>query len=307
MGRLAVGFILDVVAIARGRRDLLDALLLATIVQANTQPLAARAEAATAASDEGRRPVSVNALAASLKLPFETVRRRVRRLALRRLCRTVDGGVIVPARVLASPEYLKSSFQGYERMRAFYYDLKGLGFLAALPPPSVELGAELAPLGAVTRIATDYVLRVVDTIMTTLGDPLEGLILLMVLRCNTEHFSAEQRGGAGADAEDFVADDLRRPARVSEVARRLGLPGETVRRHAAALIHRGLCARTAEGLVVPAEALARPAFIALMGENLSNLQRMFGGLSQLGVLQAWDDLDPRADAPGPAPRIPQNG
>jgi DNA-binding Lrp family transcriptional regulator len=301
-----------VVAIARGRRDLLDALLLATVIQANEAPVIRQADlqvkyagADAPLPDGARRPVSINALAGSLRLPFETVRRRVRRLALRRLCRIVDGGVIVPTRVVASPDYLKSTFNGYERLRAFYYEMRDLGFLPALPPPTVELSAELAPLRAVARLATDYVLRVVDTIMTNLGDPLAGLILLEVLRSNTEQFSSEMRGGAGTLPQDFVPDELRRPVRVAVVARRLGLPTETVRRHAGELIERGLCAKTPEGLVVPAQALARPAFVALMGENLINLQRMFGGLAQLGVLRAWDDLNPPVQ-PAVA-RIPQNG
>ncbi|THD79952.1 MAG: ArsR family transcriptional regulator [Phenylobacterium sp.] len=162
------------------------------------------------------------------------------------------------------------------------------------PPPTVELSAELAPLRAVARLSTDYVLRVVETVMSALGDLLEGLILITVVRCNTEHLSASQRGGAGTTPQDFVTDSLRRPVRVSTIAWRLGLPMETVRRHAAGLVDRGLCVKTRGGLIAPAEALARPAFIQFMAENLINLHRMFAGLAQLGVLQAWDDLNPRS-------------
>ncbi|MDE2488763.1 MAG: ArsR family transcriptional regulator [Alphaproteobacteria bacterium] len=154
----------------------------------------------------------------------------------------------------------------------------------------------MAPLGAVNRLSTDYVLRVVDTIMSHLGDPLEGLILLALLHGNTEHLSSDVRGGAGTGAEDFVSDAMRRPVRVAEIARRLRLPAETVRRHAGGLLERELCARTPDGLMIPAATLARPAIIALMGENLINLQRMFASLAQLGVLRAWDDLRPTAES-----------
>lgn len=310
-GRLAMAFVLDVVAIARGKRDLLDALLLSTIVQANVAPISrqpdlqmAYAGADAPPPDELRRPVSINAVAGSLQMPFETARRRIQKLSQKKLCQIVDGGVIVPAEVLLSPEYLKSSFAGYERLRAFYYELRDLGVLPPLPPPTVELSAELAPLRAVARLATDYVLRVVETVMSALGDLLEGLILIAVVRANTEDLSAEERGADGASAADFVPDARRKPVRISAVARRLGLPMETVRRHTAGLLERGLCIKVGGGLIAPAEALARPAFLAFMAENLINLHRMFAGLAQLGVLRAWDDLNPRA---GSGAGIPQNG
>ena len=300
MGRLAMAFVLDVVAIVRGRRDLVDALLLATIVQANTAAISGDAQLQVAfagvdhpPSDDLRSPVSVEAVARSLQMPVEDVRRRTQRLAQKRLCQQVDGGIIVPTAILMTPEYLKSSFEGYERLRAFYYELRDQGVLPDLPPPTVELSAELAPLRAVARLSTDYVLRFVETVMTALGDLLQGLILITVVRCNTEHLSASQRGGEGATAQDFVPDSLRRPVRLSTIAGRLGLPMESVRRHAAHLVERGLCVKAGGGLIAPAEALAQPAFIAFMAGNLINLASMFASLAQLGVLQAWDDLNPR--------------
>jgi DNA-binding Lrp family transcriptional regulator len=311
-GRLAMAFLLDVVEIVRGRRDLIDALLLSTILQSNLAPVGREPElqlafdAEAAPSDDLRRPVSLEAVAQALRLPIETVRHRVQRLAQKRLCQLVEGGVIVPTAALMTPERLKSSFAGYERLRAFYYELRDLGILPDLPPPSVELSAEIAPLRAVARLATDYVLGVVETVMGALGDPVEGLILLTVVRCNIEQLSADQRGGEGAAPQDFVTDELRRPVRVGIVARRLGLAKETVRRHAARLVERGLCVKARGGLVAPAQALARPDFLACMAGALINLHRMFAALAQLGVLRAWDDLNPARPPPRVA-GIPQNG
>ncbi|HEV2530094.1 hypothetical protein [Phenylobacterium sp.] len=296
--RLAMAYLLDAVAIFRGEDHLLDALLISAISQANVAPITRQADLQVtyaapdaAPPDDMRRPVSVNALASSLNLPFETVRRRVRGLLDRGICEPGDGGVIVPTRVVTSPEYYRYTFLGYERLRAFYYQLRDLDLLKDLPPASVELGEDVTPLRTVARVANDYALRVIDTVMRALGDLLTGIILIEVLRNNTEHLGPDLRGGEGLSPDDFVPDALRRPVSITAVARRIGLPIETVRRHAAELLERGLCVRVKGGLVVPTQALARPAMVAFSSENLANLHRMFAALSQLGVLAVWDQLD----------------
>lgn len=202
--RLAMAYLLDVIAIFRGERHLLDLLLFSTISQANVTTITRQADLQVAYAapdhpppDSMRRPVSVNALATSLGLPFETVRRRVRGLVDQGLCRAVEGGVIVPTAVVNSPQYFEDSFRGYERLRAFYYQLRGLGLLKALPPPSVELGADVVPLRTVARVSTDYALRVIETMMRALGDLLAGVILTEIVRGNTEHLPFDMRGGEG--------------------------------------------------------------------------------------------------------------
>jgi hypothetical protein len=306
-GRLGTGYVLDIAAIVRGKRELLDALIIAAIVHANTAAIAAEPDlqAALAAGeapppDELRRPVSVEAVAEALKIPAEEVRWRIRRLVRRKLCVPVDGGVIVPTRFLSTPDYLKSSFDGYERLRAFYYQLRDLGLLANLPPPTLELSTELAPLRVVSRLATEYLLRVLESLTEPIGDPLAGLVLLMIFYANVEQLALDVRGGRRLTVEDMVSDAQRRPVRTGAIAERLGLPGSTVRRYVADLLARGFCVQVRGGLVAPAEALARPAFVACVAANLINLQRMFAGLAQLGVLQAWDDLNPSANTLEPA-------
>lgn len=300
--RLAMAYLLDVIAIFRGEHHLLDLLLFSTISQANVTTITRQADLQVAYAapdhpppDSMRRPVSVNALATSLGLPFETVRRRVHGLIDQGICRAVEGGVIVPTAVVNSPQYFRDSFRGYERLRAFYYQLRDLGLLKDLPPPSVELGPELVPLRTVARLSTDYALRVIETMMRALGDLLAGIILTEVVRSNVEHLPNDLRGGEGVAPEDFVADKRRRPVSISAVAHRLGLPGETVRRHTAELLARGLCVRVKGGLVVPAEALARPPLVAFNAENCVNLHRMFTALAQLGVLAVWDRLSASAE------------
>ena len=88
IGRASIGFLLDTFAASRAGGDVVDPLILAVILEANIAPVTNDPQLAPkyAALDDPppedlRRAVSINAVAASLRLPYETVRRRVGRLA----------------------------------------------------------------------------------------------------------------------------------------------------------------------------------------------------------------------------------
>ncbi len=293
--RASVAFILDLIQIGRDGRHPLDALLLSTIVQANVAPISGRADLQVAFADadapppdEMRRPVSVNALASSLRLPFESVRRRVHGLQRSGLCRLSRDGVIVPTEILTHPTYLAGAFQAYERLRRLHGDLRRLGVLDDLPPPSVELARGLVPVRTVARLVSDYMLRAMDVAHTEFGDMISCLLLLEIFRANTEHVGATLAPELAR--EDGLLDDRhRRPVRQTELARRLGLPAETARRHLLALQELGYVERRSGGLIVTAYALGRPRVVRFAAENALHLRRMFAQLSQLGVLAIWDD------------------
>jgi DNA-binding Lrp family transcriptional regulator len=292
-GRLSIAFLLDVIDLGRGDRALIDGLLLIGIVQANVslvtrEPDLQRTYAAydTPPPDALRRAVSVSAIANSLRLPYETVRRRVAGLERKGLCVVDERGVYVPNRVLTSPEHMAGSFAVFERLRQLYYRLKDLGVLRSFPEADPQPPVDL--VRAIMRVFGDYFLRTVDAVSRGVGDLMAGLVLLGVLTANTEHLPDHEAGADGAEAEAFVPDSLRRPVSVAALARRLRLPEETVRRHASQLVADGRCARAPQGYLIPGAVLARPLWVALMGENLSHLNRMFSDLAHLGVLAAWD-------------------
>jgi hypothetical protein len=302
--RLTAAYLLDTVAIVRGGEGhVIDTLLASAIIQANVAEIGQHAdlqvqyaESDALPTDDMRRPVSMNALAASLGIPFETVRRRVSAMVKSGHCAFADGGVIVPTAVLARPHYYVQAFRAYERLRAFYYELRDLGLLPELPPPSVDLAGGTFPVRAVSRLAGSYVLRIVEMMGSagTLaeGDLVDTLILLEVFRSNVEHVPHDNRGGEGFEIGDMIRDDQRRPVAVSALARRVGLPLETVRRRVASLKTRGACRRVSGGLIIPADALANSTLPRALAGNAANLARLFGSLSRLGVLQIWDTLPP---------------
>jgi hypothetical protein len=290
VNRLAAPCIIDAMMVGRRDRDFHDALILLAVVQANVAPLMRDGEVQRAYAspdapppDELRRPVSMNAIAQSLRLPYETVRRRLLRLAAADACEISPHGVIVPTRELASPAHTAALFAVWEQIRRLYYRLRDLGALDALvqpaslnePPTSDE-----PPLRAVIRIASDYMLRAVDNVGGQFDGLISGLVWFTVMSANREHL------------EGLEELSPPRPASVSAIAGRLTAPIETVRRHANELIAAELCQRTRGGLIVPAEVLARPQTLRVMQTNFTDLQRMFSAFAQFGVLAEWDRQSP---------------
>ncbi|MCR5878763.1 hypothetical protein [Phenylobacterium sp. J367] len=275
---------------------MLDTLILIAVVQSNVAPLNRNADLALTYADyEGvppddlRRRVSISAIAQSLRQPYETVRRRITALAAQGHCVVTPHGVYVPAERVSSPEHHRMLQDSYERVRTFYLRLRDLGMLTDLPNPAPRSAVAAGePVRAVARASSDYALRVLDLTVTHVGDVVRGLILLTILSCNTEHLTDEQRGGDQAGAEGFVPDALRRPVRIATIGESLGVPEETTRRHANRLVADGLVVRVADGLIVPAEVLARPAFMHLMAENQAYVRRMFEVLARLGILAEWE-------------------
>ena len=297
--RLTIATVLDIISIARADRHVLDTLLVCTITQSNIAPVnqqgdlqVAYAGADEAPPDEIRRPISINALATSLGLPFETVRRRVKGLVTSGICVLRDGGLIVPTEALSSPGHVENLAAIYERLRAFYYDMRDLGLTGQLPPATVRHDPDALPLRTTARLVTEFNLRLVDRLMHHLGDAVNVLIILETFRSNTEAFKRDLQGGDSYDAADLIPDRLRAPIRNAALAQKLGLPQETVRRHVEELIKAGKIQRIQGGLIVPAEAMAQPALRAGLAESLANLQRLFASMSQLGVLDLWDGLNP---------------
>ncbi|MEH3035739.1 MAG: ArsR family transcriptional regulator [Sphingomonas adhaesiva] len=83
--------------------------------------------------DDLRKPVSVRALAQELDIPFETVRRRVAALEEAGVVLRGARGVIVPGRMLRTPEHLANN----RRITAHFDQL--LGTLAALARPAARV------------------------------------------------------------------------------------------------------------------------------------------------------------------------
>lgn len=298
LGRISVAFILDIVDACRMEREFLDALVILAIVQANVGPVAgdpdlqrAYADYDSPPPDALRRPVSISAVAQSLKLPYETVRRRVSQLADEPGFELTPQGVLVSQEMLNTPAHHAAIVTNYELIRDFYLRLRALGVLDEVAASAVPAQPGAPPaVRAVARVSSDYMLRIIDLLTTHIGDLVRGLVFLAVLRANTEHFADDDSGSDEGGAASFLPDELRRPVSVAALSSRLGVPHETARRHAARLVEDRFCVRSRDGLIVPAHVLARPNFIRLMGDNNNYVRRMYSQLAKVGVVAEWERL-----------------
>jgi hypothetical protein len=281
VGGLSFPFMLDQVAGGVAGLKPLDALLVLAVNQANIAPLTRDPDARqrygrldAPAPDDERRPASVNAIAASLDLPFETVRRRLKGLEAAGVCQGGPSGVIVPASFLASENYIRSVMQSHLRMRQFYFELRDAGLIARLPPSNYPVEGA-APMRAAARLVADYILRNCELLMRDTGDVISALVLMALL-------AAALRGPARA------SDRPRTALSAGAIARSLQLPAETVRRHGLKLAARRLCERTDQGLTITEDMLYWARLRELMAENAIHVQRFMAALAERGVIDAWE-------------------
>jgi hypothetical protein len=282
LAHLSIGFIIDAATAGMAGLKTLDAILVMAVNQANIAPLTRDPDArvrygalAAPAPDDERRPVSVSAVAASLTLPYETVRRRLRHLADEGICTLNDRGAVVPRAFLASDGYLASARALHERMWLFYRMADASGLIAPLPPSHYPVDAGVAVRGAI-RLGSDYLLRAVETFVAHFGDMISGLIGMAVL----------------CAALEPDGDDMGAPVTVTALATRLKIPIETVRRHAAGLVERGRLQRIRRGLAAPEALFADPVMTTLLRDNAGHVHRLFAGLAERGVIEAWERLRP---------------
>jgi hypothetical protein len=288
VAHLAFNFVLDMAVDAIPGLKPLECLLLMAVNQANIAPLTRDPQARSRygalehpAPDEERRPVSVRAVAASMQLPYETARRKIRRLETQGVCLVSDAGVVVPRAFMASPAYLAAARLGHERLHVLCRRLRARQLLDPPPPPHYD--EREPPIRGAVRIMSDYLLRASDAVVARTGDLVTTIVILPLL--------------AAAAATDPEARPA--PLSVAAIARRTQLPAETVRRHAAALVADGICESGLRGLTLVDHALVSPPWSSLLRENSVAVQRMFAGLAERGVIAVWDQM--AAGDAGPAP------
>lgn len=136
VNRLVTAYCLEAVCQMARAMDLdpASALLLRAVNLANVRhvthdPEAAQAHAGLAdvLSDDERRPISVYGLAKDLLLPYETVRRTLLQLEAEGLVHRQDGGLIVPAEVVARPAVVAGIMGLVASTEALLADLAAVG------------------------------------------------------------------------------------------------------------------------------------------------------------------------------------
>jgi hypothetical protein len=112
--------------------DLTKGLVFLAVVQANAQPADPprrkdEADATALTCDDRRRPISGGGLAASLNIPAETVRRKVKALIAAGYLRRMNGGLVAPTEALERPEVVRMIRANYLSLCRLFSQLRGLG------------------------------------------------------------------------------------------------------------------------------------------------------------------------------------
>jgi hypothetical protein len=126
------------------------------------------------------------------------------------------------------------------------------------------------------------------------GDFVRGLVLTAISDASVRHlrhYAPESRKLAGL--KTIPTNDSRLPISVSALARSLGMPYETTRRHVAKLIEMGACVRVPDqGVIVPAEWLERNTDVT--AKVYASLRTMLNIMHSAGF-----DVDGMARSPAP--------
>ena len=228
VARESLGFVRDNVHITRGDGDPLDELIFTTALDANMAPVNRDPDlqvtyggVENSAPNELRRPVSINAVAQSLRLPFESVRRRVARLAAAGRCVVGPQGVVVPREAVVSPAYIAMQRARYDRAQAFYVALKAMGIVPAADPAEAAPPAPSEPLVRVAnRAVSEYVLRACAGLVAVTGSTMTSLVLTELTWANIRALPAEDLADWGQDPEGVA-----RPVRIAALADPLRVSG----------------------------------------------------------------------------------
>ncbi len=131
----------------------------------------------------------------------------------------------------------------------------------------------------VLRLSTEYFLRGFELLRRMDEDIMSALILMTIWH-------------------DQVRSSDSKPIGIRQLAHKLDLPYETVRRRARALVHRGDCAMERRGLVVPPEVHRRRHTTDILRKIYGNVVRVLVDLTRIKVTRFVPESRPK---PGKLP------
>lgn len=258
-GRLIVRLIaaLETSMVAAGVRALdgdLDRAIIFMVVARASEMLSPHGAGHARRDGRGAKAISINALAASLGRPFETMRRHIHALCAAGLCERGPAGVTVPEAVHARPEIVTLFRGNHDALVAMIEDMRSFG--VTLPETRAHVCYDWH-----TGLAAAH-----DVLLTGIEfhahrfQSWTDLVLANAILCANARPLVENRDLALAYAEFGTAppDGLCQPVSTGSVARALGLPPSTAHRRVAAMIESGCLARRSRGVVLTERAMTDP-------------------------------------------------
>jgi len=270
--------------------DLVRGVIFLAIAQANRPRLSDPVRRAGIRGDEDLRPISVMAIAQSLRLPYETARRRVRHLERLGLVERREQGIVVPGAVIASREFEDFAAGTYALFLRMLRGLRAVGFDfasfgKAAPLADSEPALDEAPDAAVRHVVIDFILRMVECGLAAHDDDfLRALIFSAIMSANAEPYTADPAAAWNyATLAQSPPEHRRKPVTVAEIAARTGIPYETTRRYVAAMLRDKDVVRVSGKGVINPQQSPRDARLHQSGAVImSRFIQLIGDLTRLG-------------------------
>jgi hypothetical protein len=155
----------------------------------------------------------------------------------------------------------------------------------------------------VNRLGVDLFIRTAVALAELFkGDALRGLVFVSTAHLNVSHLNSPRVLNPLA-TDGLFPDSLRRPTSAYAVAKFLGLPRETVRRHLIALVEADYCTRTADnGYVIVRSVLERPDVIRFARHVQGQTMAVVSDLAASGI---GPHAEARTDQTGSAEASPK--
>lgn len=204
-----------------------------------------------------RRPMGIRELSRRLDLPFETVRRHVRKLVRSGVCIDGDDGIVLSATLRRSPRMTDLLRKLYLNSTRMLGDLRRIDVANYRPHQSPAAGARHLDKEqtVIAASALGVMLAAIKLMRDAFdGDLMSGLVFTAIRAANVKHIT----NTAPAANRGVLPDSDRLPVSIGAISDSMRLPYETVRRHARKLVREGMCVRVGgRGLIVPQSAFGR--------------------------------------------------
>lgn len=240
IGRISTEFFLrGFEVIGQARDNILGGMIVMTML-------------ADALGEGDNKPFGIRELARRLDVPFETVRRQVRKLVLEGACHLGDGGICLAPSLRQDASTVAMMRRIHLDAVRMLDDLRRIKVGNYRPPRSPSHNTRT--LSKEQTIVVRASIRLLLLAMKFLrgfsdGDLMSGLVFTAIRAANVKHVTNKPPDGN----REILSDSDRRPVSMMAISNSMKLPYETIRRHAAKLIKQGKCVRVGrDGLIVPA-------------------------------------------------------
>lgn len=287
---------IDVVRTVAGGSFVFDrGILFLAVLRASSGTLGGwPATGGSPATDEGG--ISVNALAQSMRRPFETVRRHVNALIESGLCNRTAQGVVVAPAMRDNPDIAALLVNLHDSLVWLVTEFREYDVPVPRAASDTPYRADMT-LG----VAIDLSLAAFENVGVFFDDWLELAVVSAILLASARPITSDpERARYYSEAETVPPPEERLVISAAMVSRGLHIPYSTVRRQMLAAIEKGLLEKRGEGVVVSQNLLGGPGAAAAGATALARASASLGRL----VAAGFPFNDPaRAYISGPPPLV----